>query len=247
MKSTIAVLAASAALSTTILAGVPMAPAKEMVPPAPEHYGTGWYGAIGGGLNLYQDLGGDQKFNRVTDVSGGGREVTTRRNNKISLEPNDSGIGGFGGIKLGYVFGTAFVRPALEADLYYNGIDSDIDAKVNGNKVGSVSSRIDSGAFMANSLLRFNFEKFQPYLGFGIGYWCAQGNDVTVKLENNKKYIASTNSQDGFAWQLVAGADYYFNPKFSAFMEYKFLNYMDAIFDNSIQQQLLGAGIRYHF
>ena len=56
----------------------------------------------------------------------------------------------------------------------------------------------------------------------------------------------------GFAWQAFAGADYYFNPKTSIFIEYKFLeytNYNEEFFDNSTEfnQQLIGAGLRFHF
>ena len=40
---------------------------------------------------------------------------------------------------------------------------------------------------------------------------------------------------------------FHFNPKFSGFFEYKFLNYENAIFDNAIRQQLLGVGLRFHF
>ena len=158
MKTLTTVLAASAALSGSILAGEHMAPIdhKKMVIPAIECYGTGWYGANQGGVNLYQD-------------TGGSREFTTRRGNRIKLDSGDN-IGGFGGLKLGYVFGTGSVRPAFEADIYYNGIDADVDVSVNGDSRGNIGARIDSIAFMGNALLKFGCDKFQPYLGFGLGY-----------------------------------------------------------------------------
>ena len=47
------------------------------------------------------------------------------------------------------------------------------------------------------------------------------------------------------------GADYYFNPKTSIFLEYKFLEYTSysETFDDSAEfnQQLIGAGFRFHF
>jgi len=245
MKRTALFIAAAVALSGPIFAG--QTPIEKMVTPVEELYGLGWYGAIDGGVNVYQDLGGNTHFHRVTKENDGTRSITTRRDNTISFEPDGDGIGGFGGIKLGYVFGTGVVRPALEADLYYNGIDTSVAARVNGHQVAEVGSRIDSGAFMANSILRFSFERFQPYFGFGIGGYVAQGNDVTVKINDDTKSHASTNSDSGFAWQIVGGADYYFTPKCSLFLEYKFLNYVDAIFDNAIQQQLIGIGVRLHF
>lgn len=232
MKQLTTLLAASAALTGSILAGQPTMD-KKMVVPAIECYGTGWYGAIQGGVNLYQD-------------SGGGREFTTRRGNKVALDP-DQNIGGFGGLKLGYVFGTGAVRPAFEADIYYNGIDADVDVSVNGDSKGTIGARIDSIAFMGNALLKFGCDKFQPYLGFGLGYWTAEANDGSVKINGEDRRDFSTNSAGDVAWQLIAGGDYYFSTKVSAFLEYKFLNYENAIFDNAIRQQLLGVGVRLHF
>ncbi len=179
--------------------------------------------------------------------SDGTRTIRTRKNS-VELDPNGGGVGGWGGLKLGYVFGTGLVRPAFEAEGFYNGIDSGVDVKVNGSKVGSVGGRIDTGAFLGNALVRFNFQQFQPYFGFGLGGWVAQANDVTVRVgDTNKRSSFSTSSKDGLAWQIIAGADYYFNPKISMFFEYKFLNYVDAVIDNPIQQQLFGLGVRFHF
>jgi opacity protein-like surface antigen len=252
MKKLITLIAASTALIGSIYAGPPVIEHKPVVP-VEVYYGTGWYGALDGGVNAYQSLGGSQSFNRNSseriDVNGdGSRIITTRRGNKVEVDPSGSGIGGFGGIKFGYVFGTGLVRPALEADLFYNGLDTDIDVKVNGKKVADGSARIDSGAFMSNALVRFSFEKFQPYVGFGLGAWVAEGNDINFKVngETTKSHV-DTSAKSGLAWQILAGADYYFTPKFSVFMEYKFLNYVDAVLDNTAQQQLVALGLRFHF
>jgi len=253
MKTLFTALAASTALIGSVHAGTPVTIEQKQVAPVEVYYGTGWYGALQGGVNAYQSLGGSESFTRNSteriDVNGDGtRTIRTRRGNRVELDPSGNGIGGFGGGKFGYVFGTGLVRPALEADLFYNGLDTDLDVKVNGKKVADGSARIDSGAFMSNALVRFNFEKFQPYLGFGLGAWVAEGNDVDFKVNGEtKKSHVSTSSKNGLAWQIIAGADYYLNPKFSVFMEYKFLNYADAILDNTAQQQLFGLGVRFHF
>src|SRR5450631_2442867 len=82
-------------LAVRVHAGPEPAPA-----PAPELYGTGWYGAIDLGANIYQDRGNTRNF---TNAAG----------DTLTLEPtNDTGF--FGGIKLGNVFGTGSVRPAIE-------------------------------------------------------------------------------------------------------------------------------------
>ena len=249
MKKLLILAAASAALTGSIMAG-PSTPEGKMSAPVIEVlYGTGWYGAIQAGANVYQDAGGGKQHTTRNGRTVGGNVgdgVTGRRGNTISLDPQED-VGFFAGLKLGYVFGTGFVRPAFEADIFYNGIDQNIDIKVNGDAKGSVDGRIDSIAFMGNALLRFNYEKFQPYIGFGLGYWVAEANDVTVTIKNQSRSNLSTTSQGDVAWQLIAGADYYFNPKFSTFLEYKFLNYENAVLDNAIRQQLIGAGVRFHF
>ncbi len=58
-------------------------------------------------------------------------------------------------------------------------------------------------------------------------------------------------SHADLAWQIIAGTDYYWNPKFSTFIEYKFLNYTSTQINTNesrnLGQQLLGAGVRVHF
>ena len=75
-------------------------------PPQSEIYGSGWYGAIDLGANIYQDRG---------DV----RNFTNGFGDTLRLDPNND-TGFFGGVKIGYVFGTSPVRFALEEDMFYN-------------------------------------------------------------------------------------------------------------------------------
>jgi opacity protein-like surface antigen len=204
--------------------------------PAPEIYGTGWYGAIELGANIYQDRGNVRNF---TDVNG----------DTLRLDPkNDTGF--FGGVKIGYVFGTGSVRPAIEGDMFYNGWKTGADSTlvVNGvTTTNSSSFTINTGAFMTNFLLRFPFGKFQPYIGGGIGAYYAESAGGNFGPFN----VSGGASHADFAWQAIAGADYYFNPKWSTFVEYKFLEYTasQADFGSSrvLGQQLLGAGLRFHF
>ena len=229
-----------ATVSTVIFAGAsfagpPPAPSKAIVQPAPapELYGTGFYFGIQAGINAHQDFGGGRDF--------------SFRGNEISLEPKDK-VGFVGGLKAGYVFGTGTVRPAIEADIYYNGVEADIDSKVNGEDIDfNADAKLHSGAFMGNFLLRFAFDQFQPYLGGGLGGYYAESQDVEVTIAG-RKFEGQGGSNSGFAWQLIGGADYYFSPKFSAFLEYKFLNYEDAGFnEDQISQHLVVLGLRWHF
>lgn len=76
---------------------------KQVAPPPPQLYGTGFYGAIDLGANLFQDRGGTRTFTDQFDF------ITT---DTFKIHP-DNDVGLFGGIKLGYVFGTGIVRPDL--------------------------------------------------------------------------------------------------------------------------------------
>ena len=219
-------------LAARVNSGEPM-PAP--VQPPSEIYGQGWYGAIDLGANIYQDRGGVRNF---ADANG----------NTLRLDPNND-TGFFGGIKIGYVFGTGPVRFALEEDLFYNGwkTGADIALRLNGVTTNTNANvRINSGAFMTNGLIRFASGKFQPYIGFGIGAYYAESAGGNFGPFN----VSGGASHADFAWQAIAGADYYFNPKMSMFIEYKFLEYTaQPQWGDSrvLGQQLLGAGVRFHF
>src|SRR6266536_6460993 len=86
---------------------------KQVAPPPPPMYGLGFYGAIDAGANIYQNRGGDRTFTQDDpNLPGFGDTLT--------VDPKND-VGFFGGIKLGYVFGTGVVRPTVEGDFFYNG------------------------------------------------------------------------------------------------------------------------------
>jgi predicted porin len=203
--------------------------------PAPEVYGTGWYGAIDLGANIYQDRG---------DV----RNFTNANGNTLRLDPNND-TGFFGGVKLGYVFGTGSVRFALEEDMFYNGWQTGADSTLVVNGVTTISNSnidINTGAFMTNGLVRFSNGKFQPYIGFGIGCYYGESAGGSFGPFN----VGGGASHADFAWQVIAGGDYYLNRRNSLFVEYKFLEYTgqnDWGSTRVLGQHLLGAGWRFHF
>lgn len=223
-------------LTVSLQAGPAPIESKNFTPPPPEVYGTGWYGAVELGANIWQDRGDTRNF---ADANG----------NTLQIDPtNDTGF--FGGIKIGYVFGTGSVRFALEEDMFYNGWQTGADSTLvlNGETTRSSSSvDINSGAFMTNAIVRFNGTgKFQPYIGAGIGAYYAESAGGNFGPFNT----GGGGSHADFAWQVIAGADYYFNPKMSMFVEYKFLEYTaqpDWGDSRVLGQQLLGAGLRFHF
>jgi opacity protein-like surface antigen len=109
---------------------------------------------------------------------------------------------------------------------------------------------------MGNFILRFapGNQKFQPYVGAGVGVYYAEGAGVEVQDPVTGSVPINTGggqSHADLAWQIVAGSDYYWTPKLSTFIEYKFLNYtstqIDTNQDRDLKQHLLGAGVRLHF
>jgi opacity protein-like surface antigen len=248
-------------ISTAILIGFLAAPLqagtevyKQVAPPPPpELYGLGFYGAIDMGANVYQNRGGDRTFtqdDRNSPFFGDSLEVNPK---------ND--VGFFGGIKLGYVFGTGVIRPTVEGDFFYNGFrgganftlreaDGDIIAQRN------ATTWINTGAFMFNFILRIAPQgwRFQPYAGGGVGVYYAESAGVEVQDPVTGRTPINTGggrSHADLAWQIIAGSDYYWTPKFSTFLEYHYLNYtstqLDTRQDRNLGQHLIGAGLRFHF
>jgi opacity protein-like surface antigen len=234
MKTTI-LATAFAAFAFPAFAGERTVSSDKFVqPPPPPVYGTGWYGAVQAGVNAHQNVfddSSDRVFNGI----------------RFSFE-EDSNVGGFVGAKLGYVFGTGKVRPAVEFDGFYNHFDADLKVRALGNDI-DVGGDVDSGAFMVNFLGRFDFGRFQPYVGAGAGVHHTKFSDPTVTL-NGVSAEGDGDEVTDFAWQIVAGSDYYFTEKLSIFLEYKYLNYegVDGEFlESRVDQHLVGLGIRYHF
>ncbi len=217
-------------------------------PPPPELYGLGFYGAIDMGANVFQNRGGDRTFtddNLNSPFFG----------DSLTISPKND-VGFFGGVKLGYVFLTGIVRPTIEGDFFYNGFRGGADFSLRdsfGNTIrsSSVTTWINSGAFMGNFILRFAFGRFQPYAGAGVGIYFAESAGADFQGPNDSLSTGGGQSHADLAWQIIAGSDYYFNPKMSAFIEYKYLNYTSTQINTdqsrNLGQQLVGAGLRFHF
>src|SRR6266481_7617351 len=99
-KLLLSTVALTALVATSLRAGTETY--KQVAPPPPPPlYGVGFYGAIDGGANVFQNFGGSDFPSHLTDrffESGLSLDVTQTHD-----------FGGFGGIKLGSVFGTGLV------------------------------------------------------------------------------------------------------------------------------------------
>src|SRR5437870_5893831 len=211
-------------------------------PPPPELYGLGFYGAIDAGANVYQNRGGTRVF-------------TNEFGDTLTIDPKND-VGFFGGLKAGYVFGKGIFRPTIEGDFFYNGFRGGADTTLalsEGTVLrnSSVTSFINTGAFMGNFIGRFAFGRFQPYVGAGVGIYYAESAGAEFQGPHGTFNSGGGRSHADLAWQIIAGTDYYWTPKFSTFIEYKFLEYTSTQINTNetrdLGQQLVGAGLRFHF
>ena len=244
-------LAFTGLLAASLRAG-PAVEYKQVAPPPPPLlYGTGFYGALDAGANVFQNRGDTDTFTQDNPNLPGFGDT-------LEVDPKND-VGFFGGIKLGYVFGTGIVRPTLEGDFFYNGFRGGADFTLRDSFGTELAQRnlttwINTGAFMGNFILRFNFGKFQPYAGAGVGVYYAESAGAELTDPNTGRVIIDTGggqSHADLAWQVVAGSDYFFTPKISAFIEYKYLDYTSTQIntdkDRDLGQHLVGAGVRFFF
>src|SRR5437867_3778188 len=243
-------------LSAAVLIGLLAAPLqagtevyKQVAPPPPpELYGLGFYGAIDMGANIYQNRGGDRTFSDDNPNSPFFGDTLT-------VSPKND-VGFFGGIKLGYVFGTGVFRPTVEGDFFYNGFRGGADFTLRDPegdilRQSHLTTWINTGAFMGNFIGRFAFGRFQPYAGAGVGVYYAESAGAEFQGPHGTFNTGGGRSHADLAWQIVAGSDYYWTPRFSTFIEYHFLNYTSTQIntnqDRDLRQHLVGAGLRFHF
>jgi opacity protein-like surface antigen len=195
------------------------------------NFGLGLYGAAEAGFNLYH---------------------STPDADRPGIGDKDSDLGGFVGGKIGYVFNTGLIRPAIEGDMFYNRFGGSWDRVFWGKVKHKEFEKyvVNSGAFMENGIIRINLGAFQPYVGAGFGIYTESESrqQTDTNFYSGKTYSRTSfhPSKTEWAWQLLVGSDYYISPNLSLFAEYKFLNYMNFTADR-VSQQLMGTGIRYHF
>src|SRR5256714_13236879 len=144
------IIATSALLSGSLFAGPPDYK-QAAPPPPPPNYGVGFYGAIDMGANVYQNRGGNRTFTQDNpNLLGFGDTLTVSPKNDVGF---------FGGVKLGYVFGTGVVRPTVEGDFFYNGFRGGADFSLRDSfghplRSSSVTNWINSGGFMFKFIFR---------------------------------------------------------------------------------------------
>src|SRR5881227_2280832 len=177
---------------------------KQVAPPQLPMYGIGFYGAIDMGANIYQNRGSDTTF---TDRIGGTEDF----GDTLTVSPKND-VGFFGGAKLGYVFGTGVFRPTVEGDFFYNGFRGGGNFTLRDSfgdvlRSSSLTTWINTGAFMGNFIARFAFGRFQPYVGAGLGIYYAESAGAEFQGPHGTFNSGGGKSHADFAWQIIAGTD----------------------------------------
>jgi opacity protein-like surface antigen len=144
---------------------------KEVAPIPPPLYGTGFYGAIDMGANVFQDRGGD-------------RTLTNEFGDTLVIDPkNDVGF-----FRRNQTWLRLWHRriSSHEGDFFYSGFEGGADSTLTIDGVvlrnNSVTTFINSGAFIGNFIMRFAFDRFQPYVGAGVGVYFADPQVSTSAL-----------------------------------------------------------------
>jgi len=138
------------------------------------------------------------------------------------------------GVKLGYDFAKldcCGLIPALEVEEIFNHLH---------RGDGADKVKTYSWSTMLNALARADYGDWQPYGGFGVGWYYFHAKN------------GGSISKNGFAWQLIAGVDYVLSANWSIFAEYKWLNFQirkhrEEGLPSRIGQQIVNLGVRYRF
>ena len=247
-KTLTAVLTATTIAAGSLFAGQPMMGTgsksyKQAPPPPPApkiDYGVGPYFGIKGGVNVYQDY---QNANRNETISG--------FDGPVQLRIDTNNVGGYGGAVFGYGFGGggAIIQPALELEAIYNGFDAKIEARGSG-ATDSLTARVNTVPILANLYLRYNMDQLKPYVMAGAGTYWADAEDVRLSVGGSSSRLSDSDSVWDFAWQVGGGAEYFFNEKISASLDYRFLSYeggLDLIGSSAVRNHLVGVSLKFWF
>ena len=236
MKKILVSIAAILMAAVVAQAG-PVSSMKKIVEPAKD---LNWYGAVYGGVSLYQE-----GVKNHADVLWG-FDLDQKRKTGMNF-----------GLKFGYDFAPQdFVRPVVEFDMQYNRFNRNVDVDL--WRPTSVKAKNDSLSLMANALAKFNCGDWQPYAGIGLGWYYMH---TKANMSSTWGFLdgrSGSTNKNGFAWQLMAGVDYKIDANWAVFAEYKWLNYQivshkNFLFDDMnvlksrLGQQLLNLGVRYSF
>ena len=223
----VAMVAATAGLSTTASAADLMPPPMVAPPPPPIADGMS-------GLYLRGDVGvgamsSSTMKSRITDTT-----VNYSGSMPIIVDKANFGDQAFAGVGVGYQFNN-FLRVDLTGEYrtasQFSGVVSFADpAKttcISGRCYDNYTASIRSGVFLANAYADLgNWRGFSPFLGAGVGF----ANHKVSGLRDTGVQpaggfgMAPDVSKTSFAWALMAGVGYDVTRNLKMEMGYRYLN-----------------------
>jgi len=208
---------------------------KRIQEPAAEAMGH-FYWAVMGGVNIEQAADIDDINTSIGRFERG----------------YESDASWFAGLKFGYEFeSNAPVHAALELEGLYTQVDGGVNAR-GGIFEATSEGDIHAAAIMFNALVKFKpVWRFRPYLGAGVGVGYVDREDSDTSIRVGGRQIA-TRTRDGgddftFAYQGIAGFDWWVTDRWTLFTEYKALVFNNAVGFHNYLNHLVGLGVRVKF
>jgi opacity protein-like surface antigen len=141
------------------------------------------------------------------------------------------------GIKGGYIIPTVKWL-AVELEYAYLG-QQDVDQ-------AGAGGDFSASNLMANFLLRYPSGRIHPYVGVGVGWsWGS--------FKANVPGLSVDDSDNTFAWQILAGVNFEITPSWSADLAYRYFTSKYTIYsggndvDVTSKNHMILLGINYHF
>ena len=208
---------------------------KQIHEPASSNLG-GPYWAIFGGVNVHQEADLDD-----TDTAFGSFS------NDL-----DSELGWFGGLKFGYEFeNRSWAQFAVELEAFYSHVDADFNADGGAFKIDS-SGDIHAAVAMVNAIVKFKpVWQIRPYVGVGAGVAHLWLRDASSDIRLGDAKIGRVAHEDDedwtFAYQGIAGIDWWVTDRWTLFTENKALVFHDGLGIDDYLNHLVGVGVRMKF
>lgn len=152
-------------------------------------------------------------------------------------EPIDQWKAETGGLRLG---------GGVEGDFYYSQNTLNIDTTAS-----QMDLTLERYHFLLNFLLKAQAGDWRLFAGPSVGFALLRGTDYNGPVVGGDNNDTDVN----LAWGFVGGADYFIDPSWSLFMEYRYLVIEDpSLYSGAGKFQMkraeennVNAGLRYHF
>jgi OmpA-OmpF porin, OOP family len=164
----------------------------------------------------------------------------------------DSDTGWFAALKFGYEFESESpVHAALELEALYTQVEGNVRS-TSGIFDAQSEGDIHGAALMLNALVKFKpVWKLRPYLGAGVGIGYVERDDVSTTVRVGATRVATGNQEGGdgytFAYQGIAGFDWWVTDRWTIYTEYKAFVFDDAAGLENYLNHMAGVGIRVKF